>query len=52
MPQLSPMKWFFLYFLIISILITILSKLNFFFKKNLIEKKYSNKSLINMKFKW
>nr|AKQ08858.1 ATP synthase F0 subunit 8 [Dolichovespula albida] len=52
MPQLSPMKWFFLYFLIIIILITMLSKLNFFFKKNLNENKYFNKSLINMKFKW
>nr|UXO94143.1 ATP synthase F0 subunit 8 [Dolichovespula xanthicincta] len=52
MPQLSPMKWFFLYILIISILMMMLSKLNFFFKKNLIEKKHPNKSLINFKFKW
>nr|AKQ08868.1 ATP synthase F0 subunit 8 [Dolichovespula omissa] len=52
MPQLSPMKWFFLYSLIIMILITILSKLNFFYKKNLIKKMYFNKSLTNKKFKW
>nr|AKQ08870.1 ATP synthase F0 subunit 8 [Dolichovespula pacifica] len=52
MPQLSPMKWIFLYFIIIMILFTSLSKLNFFYKKNLTENKYLNKSLTNMKFKW
>nr|UXO94117.1 ATP synthase F0 subunit 8 [Dolichovespula lama] len=53
MPQLSPMKWLFLFTSITLIFFLILIKLNFFFKKKMLSEKNINLNMMkNKKFKW
>nr|AKQ08891.1 ATP synthase F0 subunit 8 [Vespa basalis]QHF17716.1 ATP synthase F0 subunit 8 [Vespa basalis] len=51
MPQLSPLKWFNLFIIIISLSILIMIKMNFFFINKLTNKKYINYNLPSQ-MKW